>query len=501
MMHEQDNVLFDDKGCRPLETTPGTVALRATSRSNGRAIVIGAGVTGLMAAWQLASAGMDVLVLEATRHVGGMATTFRHKDFLLDQGPHKFFSVMEDRMRMAEEIMGADDFLTVPKRSRIRLAGHFLNYPIGLLDVMKNLDPFIAVSGGCSYLFQLMCNIFDRHPDVSYEDWLVKRFGSKLYELIFAEYARKIWGDPKTLARELAETRVAIPGLLPLLWHMLFARGNGPVIHAETFRYPKLGSGQFSCRLAELVLRHGGKIQYSCPVAKMVVSNHHVSSICIGSREVISVSPTDVVVTTVPIGYLTRHIEPSPPVDVVQATHSLKARHLVLLYIILNRPSVSDDSWFFFPETEYVFTRVFEQKNFSQYMCPEDRTCLCLEIVATDENLWHTPDADLYERAISGLEETGLADRSQVIEHFTRRMKWVYPVYDLDYRENARTVLNYLDSIPNLYSVGRQGGFNYVGQIDCLDIGGVTAAHILRRDNKARWSEARQRFANYIVLD
>ena len=99
------------------------------------------------------------------------------------------------------------------------------------------------------------------------------------------------------------------------------------------------------------------------------------------------------------------------------------------------------------------------------------------------------------------MEEAGLAARSEVAEYFTRRMKWVYPVYDRNYRENTRITLNYLDGISNLYSVGRQGGFNYVGQIDCLDIGVVTADHILRRDKKARWAEARGRFADYIVLD
>jgi protoporphyrinogen oxidase len=490
---------LDDNGSRPRKRAPAVAPPRRSVK--GRAIVVGAGVTGLTTAWQLASGDMETLVLEATSRVGGMATTFRHQDFLLDQGPHKFFSVMEDRMQLAEEIVGSEDFLVVPKRSRIRLAGHFLSYPLALFDILKNLNPLIAVSCGWSYFFQLVKNVVDRRPDISYEDWLVRRFGRKLYELIFAEYARKIWGDPKELARELAETRVAIPGLLPLLWNMLVTRGKGRVIHAETFRYPKLGTGEFSRRLAELVLDHGGKIQYGAPLVEVNLSDNHVSSLRLASGETITLGPRDILVTTIPIGYLVRLIKPTPPADVVGAARNLKTRHLVLLYLILNRPSVSDDSWLFFPEKKYIFTRAFEQKNFSPYMISEDKTSLCLEIVALDENLWRATDADLYERAIAGLEEMGLVDRSEVVEYFTRRIPWVYPVYDLDYKQNTRIALNYLDGISNLYSVGRQGGFNYVGQIDCLDIGLTTAEQILHNDGKARWPEARQRFDNYIVLD
>ena len=473
---------------------------------NGRAIIIGAGVTGLTVGWQLASAGMDVLLLEGLDHLGGMAVTFKHGDFLLDMGPHKFFSVMEDRMQTARELMG-EEFLTVTKRSRIRLSGHFLNYPIGLLDVMKNLDPFIAVTGGASYLFQLMRNVFDRRPDVSYEDWLVRRFGPKLYQLIFAEYARKIWGEPRTLARELAETRVAVPGLLPLLWHMLFARNRGPTIHAETFNYPRFGSGQFCDRLAELVVENGGVIRYDASVTQLVMTegSRRVVSIQLEAAETIPVRPKDVVVTTIPVSFLSKIIEPAPPAAVTEAAMQLNTRPLILLYLIINRPSVSNDNWLFFPEAKYIFNRVFEQKNFSPFMCPQDKTVLCLEIVASDQDLWRASDTDLYERAISGLEETGLVNRSQVIEYFTRRLKWAYPVYDQNYRRNTETVLQYLDSTPNLFSVGRQGGFNYIGQIDCLDIGILTAEYILHhwkaQDAAKHWAEARQRFVNYIVLD
>jgi protoporphyrinogen oxidase len=492
---------FDNNGSRPVERSSSAAVSPAGNRPKGRAIIVGAGVTGLTTAWQLTSANMDTLVLEASNRVGGMATTFRHNDFLLDQGPHKFFSVMEDRMRLAEQIVGTDDFLVVPKRSRIRLAGHFLNYPLGLLDIVKNLNPLIAVSGGLSYLWQLVKNVVDRRPDISYEDWLVRRFGRKLYELVFAEYARKIWGDPKELARELAETRVAIPGLLPLLWNMLVTGGKGRVIHAETFRYPKLGTGEFSRCLADLVLDGGGEIRYGSALAQIQLKGNQISSLNLASGEEIPIQPNDVVVTTIPIAYLVRLIKPAPPPEVIDATRSLKTWPLVLLYLIVNRESISDDSWLFFPESKYIFTRAFEQKNFSSHMSPKNQTSLCLEIVAIDRDLWRATDEYLYERAIAGLEEMGLVDRSEVDEYFTRRLPWVYPVYDLNYKQNTRVALDYLDGISNLYSVGRQGGFNYVGQIDCLDIGVVTAEQILQRKGKTDWSEARHRFDNYIVLD
>jgi protoporphyrinogen oxidase len=273
------------------------------------------------------------------------------------------------------------------------------------------------------------------------------------------------------------------------------------VIHAQTFRYPKLGSGEFSRRLAELAMQNGGKIQYGSPIVRICVKSGSVSELHTGDRQIIPVSPDVAVVTTVPVGYLASLVEPAPPPNVLQAARDLVARHLVLLYVLLDKPSVSDDMWLFFPETKYIFTRVFEQKNFSPYMTPKDKTCLCLEIVVSDPKLWKADDVTLFESAIAGLEETGLAQRSQVIEYFTRRNKWTYPVYDLGYKQNTATALNYLDSISNLYSVGRQGGFNYVGQIDCLDIGVVTAEHILKWPDKSRWAEARQRFASYIVLD
>ena len=56
-------------------------------------VIIGAGPAGLTAAWELAEAGIrDVVVLEATRNIGGLSQSIEYKGNRIDIGGHRFFS-------------------------------------------------------------------------------------------------------------------------------------------------------------------------------------------------------------------------------------------------------------------------------------------------------------------------------------------------------------------------------------------------------------------------
>ena len=110
-------------------------------------------------------------------------------------------------------------------------------------------------------------------------------------------------------------------------------------------------------------------------------------------------------------------------------------------------------------------------------------------------------DENLFKKSIQDLAEAGLVAAEETNEYFCRRLRNVYPVYELSYKENVQKVLGYLDTIRNFYSIGRQGGFSYVGQVDCLDIGSVTADHIQNDPDRLRWKEARRHFENYVVID
>src|SRR3954447_16531768 len=57
-----------------------------------KAIVIGGGPAGLVAATRLAEGGIETAVLEAASHFGGRAASERRGGFVLNQGPHALYA-------------------------------------------------------------------------------------------------------------------------------------------------------------------------------------------------------------------------------------------------------------------------------------------------------------------------------------------------------------------------------------------------------------------------
>src|SRR3989338_1244849 len=91
-------------------------------------VILGGGITGLSTAYKLSETGFKVTVLEKSDNYGGLAATFKYKDFLLDYGPHKIYTqlpVMEE----FKELMG-DRLLEIEKQSKVRLQGTYFNFPV-----------------------------------------------------------------------------------------------------------------------------------------------------------------------------------------------------------------------------------------------------------------------------------------------------------------------------------------------------------------------------------
>src|SRR3989338_5307146 len=80
------------------------------------AIIIGAGMSGLVCGCHLAKAGMKVLIVEQHDKPGGYCTSFKRKGFLFDAAAHSFGSYREDgNFRKILVDLGIDKLINVKR--------------------------------------------------------------------------------------------------------------------------------------------------------------------------------------------------------------------------------------------------------------------------------------------------------------------------------------------------------------------------------------------------
>ena len=106
--------------------------------SNGKSIVIlGAGVTGLTAAWALSrSYHGKVVVLEKEAAVGGLAATFTRNELSFDLGSHRLHEGYDPEVDSLVKDLCGDDLLRRERRGLMYLGGRALLYPPSPFDII-----------------------------------------------------------------------------------------------------------------------------------------------------------------------------------------------------------------------------------------------------------------------------------------------------------------------------------------------------------------------------
>ncbi|MBI4147780.1 FAD-dependent oxidoreductase [Candidatus Woesearchaeota archaeon] len=460
-------------------------------------VILGGGITGLGAGYFLARAGKQVVVVEKRESGGGMAGSFVHRGFVCDVGPHKLYSVLPGVMALYKDLLG-EECLTVEKKNSLRLCGSYFSFPVRPLQFAVRFPKITAARCGLSYA---MTFLKPSSVPVTYEDYFLAGFGRAAYRLLFEGFCWKVWGNPREISAELARRRIPVPSIKEFIKNMVVSKQK-PEVSADVFYYPRGGVGRVCDRLAEHVLK-AGAVEYGSQPSRLVVRDGRVVEIEV--RRAIGKSvihDPETVTSTLYLQDLLSLFDPPPPENVLQAAERLRYRSLLLVYVFVNRPRVLDDHWIFFPEREFVFNRVSEQKNFSAHVAPADKTFLVAEISGDlNDFLWNMPEKQLADVAITDLVKAGLIASTDVDGTHIVRIDRMYPVYDLEYRKNLRIVLDWLHSIENFYTIGRQGLFAYTNTDHSLDMGQKLAVQILENKSRAEWEKTIDYFDSYRIVD
>ena len=475
-----------------------------------RAVIVGAGPAGLTAAHELLK-GTDVrpVILEQSGVIGGISQTVRYKGNRMDIGGHRFFSKSKRVTDFWEHFMpmqggpAKDDILigrskayavggVDPERhdrvmlrrervSRIYYLRKFFDYPISLKwKTFANMGLSRTVKAGWGYLVSMLV----KKPDTSLENFYINRFGRPLYRMFFEDYTEKVWGiHPSRLGADWGSQRVKGLSVLAILKDMfmksLGLKGRGKVETSliEEFVYPKLGPGQLWETVAEDVVASGGELHMRADVTRIHVDGTRVdyveASMPDGStrRE-----PCQYLLSSMPIRDLVASIRGiEVPEDVLRIARSLPYRDFITVGLLVknlnmrNRTNIKTyrdripDTWIYIQERDVKIGRLQIFNNWSPYLVAdyENSVWIGLEYFCSEgDELWNMPKEEFVDMAISELVSIGFIHRGDVLDSTQVKIRKAYPSYFGSYYELDK-VKSFLDSIENLYCIGRNGQHRY----------------------------------------
>ncbi len=117
-----------------------------------RVVIVGAGPAGLTAAYELCKAGVESVVLEKDKVVGGISRTVSYKKYHFDIGGHRFFTKVKAVDDMWREVLGKDKFLRRNRLSRIYYNKKFFYYPLRATNALFGLGIWNSFLVLLSYL-------------------------------------------------------------------------------------------------------------------------------------------------------------------------------------------------------------------------------------------------------------------------------------------------------------------------------------------------------------
>jgi protoporphyrinogen oxidase len=454
--------------------------------------VVGAGPAGLLAAWHAARAGHEVVVLERSTAVGGLAGSFEVAGVRVDHGSHRLHPSIDGALLADLRSLLGDDLQERPRNGRIVLAGRPLAFPLRTADLLRNLPRPIAARMALDAATAPL-----RRPRAdTYTEVVRAGLGPTVERTFYGPYARKLWGvDGDDLAGEVARRRIAASSPSAIARKLLRAADSAK----RTFLYPRRGFGQLSEVLADAAVAAGADVRLGAGVATLEVRET-------GARVTAddgTVVEAQQVWSTAAIGALPSMVD-GAPASITAAADRLRHRAMVLLYLVVDAPRWSGVDAHYLPDPQVAATRLSEPKAYRDSVDdPAEHTVLCAEIpCAVGDELWRADPDDLATRLVEELAAAGLPP-IPVTSAEVRRVQRLYPVYTRGYERDLALVEGWVDSLPGVVTFGRQGLFVADNTHHVLAMARDLAACVGNdgRVDSGRWATARAGFRDFVVED
>jgi len=435
--------------------------------SKKKIIILGAGLSGLSAAWHLQKKGIDCSVFEAQAQAGGLCRSKKADGFTFDYCGHLLHFKHEYAFRLVKGLLG--DNLSRHKRdSRIYFGSKFTPYPF-----QANLYGLPA-----SIVKECLAGFVERgEPDklrgkkaLNFRDWIDLNFGKGIAKHFMVPYNTKFWGlPPEKITCEWLDGFIPVPSLDQVIEGAI-SQSREEFGYNRQFWYPRKGG------ISALAEALAGQVKNISLNSKAVVIDPDRKEVGFssGRRE-----KYGCLISTIPLPEIPALMN-KMPVCARRLFSGLRWNSIFNLNLGIEGMDWGKKHWVYFPQADISFFRVGFFHNFSSGLVPPGKGSLYVELSHHPDKIPDT--AQTIARLKKDLKKTGLLKgRSRIICRDVNRIKYAYPVYDRNYSRVRKGIVDFLSGRA-IIPAGRYGAWRYLSMEGAILEGKRIADSVINHD-------------------
>lgn len=416
-------------------------------------VILGAGLTGLSAAYHLEKRGFfNYAIFEKEKSTGGLCRSINDQGFTFDFTGHLIHINNEYFRQFIQETIGLDNLYAIDRRSFVYSHDTYTRYPFQIN--LYGLPPAVIVECIEKYVHRKKRS----QTHQTFIEWVHRQFGAGFAKHFFVPFQQKIFAHPlNTISAAWTGRFVPKTSLQSMLFGALTDQPAKSIGYNANFLYPKKGGIQSWIHTIQRQIANPIHLEYqvkSIDIKKRIVyfTNHHSE-------------PFNLLINTMPLDTFISCIKEPSNVTLKQALIHLKCNSVINFNLGINQPDISDKHWIYFPEKKFPFYRVGFPHNFSPQVVPPGCSSLYGEFSYLD-----TPAYIVERLLLQSLKKIKkllkISDQEIILEKIIP-ISHAYVIYTFWREKYVPKLLKQLQDY-NIISTGRYGAWKYASMQESI---------------------------------
>ena len=416
--------------------------------------IVGAGPSGLTAAYQLLKAGKSVLLIERDDRVGGLAKSYNYGGQIFDTGPKRFHTDDRIVLDFIQEITQGN-IAKIGRSTKVFFLGKYFEWPLQSTDLFK-MPPGVSI--------QCVMDLLKERPisdKTSFHQFINSKYGETLYSTFFKPYTQKFlrW-DAEDIHSDWASTginrtvidkRVNANSLLDLFKSLLL-----PAKIETEFLYPSAGGfGGFYEQLVGLCQEHSDfKLILSDSIGRLADNGKQFEATTKSGQGLIF---NDLI--------WTGNLNALSSLVVPQYTQ-VKYLNTIFYNVICRESGVGKQKaqWIYVSKGDSLISRITCMKEFAPYTCQDGYYNVICELTDSQANPLYFVNPSAHKDGILKelLQMRFVKDQRAVEEVRIEPVLDTYPIYHRQYSKDFGQAAGVIKKFSKrIHLLGRSGAFWY----------------------------------------